>query len=90
MTDLAALQAAALKWANEMRSPAEPLDELPKGVRGDCDRCPLAVATGMGIDGSHYEATLGEVDALPEQVVNFTTAFDQGLFPELEISNADQ
>ena len=74
------LKRAALAWAQEHGYEG---DELPQGVRGEPDMCPLARATGMEILG---ELCIGEgfVGPLPELVQEFIAEFDRGSIPELE------
>lgn len=65
-------------------SPA--LADLPRGVRGDSERCPLALATGLIVDGDAYYPPSGRLVALgrlPERVALFALLFDQGRYPNL-------
>lgn len=75
--------AETLAWCNEMRAAKgePPLDELPKGRRGDPRSCPCGRATGMLVVNS-YSAYLGQ--PLPSPVLKFVRAFDNGLLPQYD------
>ena len=75
---------AALRWANEQRRKQgmEPLGFLPRGMRLDSDKCPLARATGQYISGLSVSA----LSSAPTPVKRFVRRFDRGEYPELEVA----
>jgi hypothetical protein len=80
---------AALAWAKRRGFEG---DELPPGVPGSACRCPLAVATGLGVDYSGNTVESGSADVDSEHwppshyaplVAYFMFRFDAGDYPEL-------
>lgn len=83
-----------LRWVNAERAargigPA--LEDLPRGNRAGCERCPVAVALGGNVEV--YGDTVwmgleeGEV-ALPEAVEMFVRRFDYGDLPDYDLALA--
>jgi len=83
-----------LRWCNARRKEQgkEPLDKLPKGVRGKGTSCPCGAATGLFVAVSQYwEITnvatriIQSKKFLPRSVTRFVMAFDRGRLPQYDI-----
>lgn len=79
-----------LRWVNRQRARAgdPPLDELPLGLRGQKNSCPVASGVGHArlVYGLwHEDPAKGErsMRLLPPVVVLFIKWFDAGKYPEL-------
>lgn len=82
--------AGTLAWCNEVRAEnsLDPLDKLPKGERNDPRSCPCGKATGMHVDNETYGPSkeTAYTYRLPEDVISFVTAFDEGELPQYDES----
>lgn len=86
-----------LDWCNKRRvaDGKEPLDRLPKGTRGDGRSCPCGQASGLYVGargwktGDEMEAAIGGWRPLPQPVVEFVEAFDNGELPQYDIDPDD-
>lgn len=85
-------QEAALKFVNQCRAIAgkKPRKRLPKGFKGQGDRCPIA--RGIGIDDGHVGlsfATFRDKNGVrhevkvPRLAASFIRHFDRGELPHL-------
>jgi len=77
---------AALNWCNEMRvqRDMEPLEDLPKGVRGDPASCPCGTATGLFVGHQTFSDRENVIGTVPYNVHCFTLKFDSGDYPEYD------
>lgn len=82
-----------LEWVNRERAAlgfGGPLDDLPKGITGECKHCPIARALGYDAEVSsvevfYYGYPEGDIVVeLPECAVQFVRAFDDGDLPEYD------
>lgn len=71
-----------LEWVNAKRreQDREPLDQLPSGIPGSSDYCPIAIAINSDVGINSYD---GGHKLLPETVQTFIKEFDEGKYPEL-------
>jgi hypothetical protein len=86
-TDYTDVIAGTLAWCNEIRARKglEPLDDLPKGARGDRSSCPCGSATGLRVSARSYNhAPGGETFVLPDAVCEFVSVFDSGELPQYD------
>lgn len=90
---------AVLAWVNKTRAErgVEPILRLPKGIRRDPGRCPLALALGAysvgpaeSREGVAYWESYEDLEEMEETPLApyanvFALAFDDGKYPELEV-----
>jgi len=78
-----------LAWVNERRHAlalGAPLKKLPKGERGMCSYCPIAIALNTAVVPTGYylpDANRGVLVKFPDFVAEFIADFDRGRYPEL-------
>src|SRR3954465_11467103 len=82
---------ATLEWCNERRAEKnqEPLDDLPKGKRGDPYTCPCGAATGLAVNftvaHNMKSGAMSKSFELPSLVARFVNRFDKGQYPEYNV-----
>lgn len=80
-----------LRWCNARRKEKgmEPLDKLPKGLRGKGESCPCGAATGLFVSYTYFNkmGINGSMESLklPRSVRRFVGAFDSGRLPQYDV-----